>query len=245
MRGWPALLATLVVHAAVLVVPILRPETPEPPEPRVMLRLAPPLEPEPPPPEPPPEPEPEPETPPPEPEPEPEPPPPEPPPPRATPPDRPSPEPPPDAAAPEPTPEPPPPEPTPPPTPSPLPPTQAAPKPAPAPATPRPPAPTGPGKAEYGAYAKGMRASMLRHRRYPAAALRGALEGTTKVELSIDRSGRLVGEPKVARSSGHTVLDEEALRIVRVAAPYGALPEGTTKAVMVFVIPIDFRLDAK
>jgi protein TonB len=90
----------------------------------------------------------------------------------------------------------------------------------------------------------GMRSKFLRHRRYPPAALRTGLEGVTQVKLSVDRHGRLVGEPTIAHSSGHTVLDAEALRVVRVAAPFDPLPEHTPKDVMIFVIPIDFRIQA-
>jgi periplasmic protein TonB len=101
--------------------------------------------------------------------------------------------------------------------------------------------PTGPSKAALGAYARGMREAMLRHRRYPAAALQAGLEGTAKIELSVDRRGRLVGKPRVVASSGHAVLDEEALRIVKAGSPYAPPPAGS-KEVMVFVIPIDFHV---
>ena len=56
-------------------------------------------------------------------------------------------------------------------------------------------------------------------------------------------SGRIVGKPSVARSCGHKILDDEALRMVKVAAPFAPLPNNADKDVMVFVVPIDFKLE--
>jgi protein TonB len=111
-----------------------------------------------------------------------------------------------------------------------------------APAAAVPDAPTGLSQGELRAYARAVRAELVRHRRYPPAALRLGLEGVAKVELAIDRRGSLVGAPRVIQSSGHAVLDEEALRVVEAAAPFVAPPQHGDKDVLVFVIPIDFRL---
>jgi len=97
-------------------------------------------------------------------------------------------------------------------------------------------------KADMRAYGMGVHSAMARHRRYPPAALQQRLEGVVKVRLVVDRRGRLVGNPTVAKSSGHRVLDEEALRMVRVAAPFRPLPEDADKDTMVFVIPMDFSI---
>src|SRR5690606_41698135 len=113
----------------------------------------------------------------------------------------------------------------------------------PATAPPRPsrrPPPRGMSKAAMRAYGMGVHSAMARRRRYPPAALQQRLEGVVKVRLVVDRRGRLVGNPTVAKSSGHRVLDEEALRMVRVAAPFRPLPEDADKDTLVFVIPMDF-----
>ncbi|MCX4242480.1 energy transducer TonB [Paraliomyxa miuraensis] len=236
---WAPLCVTGLAHALLLAVPLTfdPPQRHEDPVVKVRLRPPPP-EPEPPPPEPeppPPEPEVEPEPP----LPEPEPPPPEPKPKR-----EPEEPPPPDAEPPpaEVEPDPPPPSPDPPPSdPPPAMTTAPSPKATPVPA-PVPAGPRGMSKAALRAYGMGVHGAMARHRRYPPAALQQRLEGVAKVRLVVDRRGRLVGDPTIARSSGHRVLDEEALRMVRVAAPFEPLPDDADKDTMVFVIPMDFSI---
>lgn len=80
------------------------------------------------------------------------------------------------------------------------------------------------------------------HRRYPAQARRLRLEGTAVVEVDVARDGTLAGAPVLSRSSGHAVLDEEALRMVRAAAPFAALPSGLAGATAHFVLPIRFGI---
>ncbi len=239
-RWWVPVVVTGVAHATFLAVPLHFSERSHHDDETVVLHFrAPPPPAEPPPPEPPP----------PEELPlEPPPPPPEEPPPKSReraktpePPSEPEPPPPEPEHAPEPEPEPPPVAPTAPPEPTP--PTLPERRPSPAPEREPEPSPIRrPTKADFRAYAQNMRASFLRHRRYPPAALRMGLEGVAKVKLTVDRRGRLVGEPSLVASTGHAVLDEEALRVVRVAAPFAPLPENTEKDEMVFVIPIDFRI---
>jgi len=84
---------------------------------------------------------------------------------------------------------------------------------------------------------------MEKHKRYPIAARRLALEGDVVVTLEIDRAGRLVGRPRLAKSCGHEVLDQEALRMVEAAAPFGALPESFEKDVATISLPVRFRLE--
>ncbi len=226
-------------HVVLALLPIVfEPESA--PEPTVVqIRFAQPPEPEP-------EPEPEP------PEPEPEPPEPEPPPPDA------SPEPPPPKRS-----RPPKPEPAPQPDPLPAAPQPAA-DPVPAPAAPRPeppppeatpqakppappPKPVAPraaarGKADMRGYGTGVYRDMQGHQRYPAAARRLKLEGQGKVKIRIDRRGHLVGKPSIAASTGHAVLDQEALAMVQRAAPFSDLPAEFEKDVATLVIPVRFKL---
>lgn len=58
---------------------------------------------------------------------------------------------------------------------------------------------------------------------YPEAA-RGRLYGSLVLTVAIKSDGELE-RVEINRSSGHKVLDEAALRIVRLAAPYAAFPE--------------------
>lgn len=229
-----------VAHVAVAAVPVLLDEPPEQTRSVVRIDFS-----DPPPPEPEskPEPEPEPDPPPPEPEPEPEPvrerpkpvptpqpqpdPMPEPatPQPRAVPVAPPTPEP---EAKPEPS--------TPPPKPEPKP-----PSPTPEP----PPKSSGKGKADMRGYAKGIYGALQGHQRYPAGARRLGLEGKGAVKIKVDRRGRLVGKPSIHTSTGHDVLDNEALAMVERAAPFDAPPGAFDKDVATLVIPVRFKLKKK
>lgn len=58
---------------------------------------------------------------------------------------------------------------------------------------------------------------------YPDEALRRRLSGRLIVNVLIDRNGEVVNA-EIAESSGHQVLDDAALRIVRLGAPYAPFP---------------------
>lgn len=97
------------------------------------------------------------------------------------------------------------------------------------------------GNPNYRGWAADVHAAFMRHRQYPPAALRLRLEGVAKVRVTVDRHGKLLGKPELVASSGHDVLDVEALRAAEAAAPFEALPEGTPDQKS-FVIPIAFRI---
>ncbi|MEW6165872.1 MAG: TonB family protein [Pseudomonadota bacterium] len=62
---------------------------------------------------------------------------------------------------------------------------------------------------------------------YPDSA-RGKLYGSLVLTVAIKKSGELE-RVELNRSSGHKVLDEAALRIVRLAAPYASFPEAVRR----------------
>lgn len=62
---------------------------------------------------------------------------------------------------------------------------------------------------------------------YPESA-RGKVYGSLVLTVSIKRDGELE-RVELNRSSGHKLLDEAALRIVRLAAPYAAFPEAVRR----------------
>ncbi len=69
-------------------------------------------------------------------------------------------------------------------------------------------------------------AHLERRKRYPAAARARGEEGTVLVAFRIDSGGRVLSA-SLARSSGHSALDEAALAMVTRASPVPAPPEGT------------------
>lgn len=81
-------------------------------------------------------------------------------------------------------------------------------------------------EALYATYLHGWRERVERvgNLNYPDEARRQGLSGALELEVAVDSSGR-VRNLHVRRSSGHRVLDEAALRIVYLAAPYASFPD--------------------
>ncbi|WP_439101921.1 energy transducer TonB [Congregibacter sp.] len=59
---------------------------------------------------------------------------------------------------------------------------------------------------------------------YPEASLRYGIYGSLEVLVTVRKDGSLEGI-EILRSSGYAVLDEAAMRIVRLAAPYSPFPD--------------------
>jgi protein TonB len=106
------------------------------------------------------------------------------------------------------------------------------------------PAPLAPGpaidRAAMQRYAARVRARMTRHKRYPARAARLGLAGTARVRLTIDDRGALAKPPRIARSSGHSALDAEAVRMARAGAPYPAPPDDRPPGPISVEVPVRF-----
>lgn len=58
-----------------------------------------------------------------------------------------------------------------------------------------------------------------KHKRYPPAAVRRHLEGEVTLHLALDEIGG-VREARIAKSSGHRMLDDEVIHMVEKAAPF-------------------------
>lgn len=94
---------------------------------------------------------------------------------------------------------------------------------------------------DVGAYLSVVRDRVSRHRRYPAMAIELGLEGVVQVGVRINPDGSLASPPTLDESCGHELLDEEALRIVALAAPFPPVT-GHQQPVRLRV-PVHFRLD--
>jgi protein TonB len=75
----------------------------------------------------------------------------------------------------------------------------------------------------YVTYFTAIKRSIDANWRYPELALRYGLEGRLIVEFEILESGQLQGL-RLIRSSGSALLDDEALRAIRSAAPFAPIP---------------------
>lgn len=86
------------------------------------------------------------------------------------------------------------------------------------------------------------RARIARHlakfKRFPAHAGRGHRAGQVTVSFSIDQNGQLISTSLI-RSSGIGAFDDEALAMIRRAAPFPRSPEGVSNS---FTIPVSYRL---
>ena len=61
------------------------------------------------------------------------------------------------------------------------------------------------------------------HDNYPEEARRRNISGNLRLDVAINPDGS-VNNISVIRSSGHKLLDDAAIRIVRLAAPFGQMP---------------------
>jgi protein TonB len=94
-----------------------------------------------------------------------------------------------------------------------------------------------PSSARVASWERSLVAQIERFKRYPPQA-EGRF-GIVRVAFSIDRSGRLLGA-RIISSSGSAILDDEALAIIRRAAPFPGPPTGVADDRLSFVLPIRY-----
>ena len=96
-------------------------------------------------------------------------------------------------------------------------------------------------RAEIAKFRSRLAADVRRFRgRYPPAARERGLEGTTVVLVAVDAESRVTCTLK--RSSGHEVLDERALAVVRYAASNVPMPQGLRGVAFSTEIRLHFSL---
>ena len=78
----------------------------------------------------------------------------------------------------------------------------------------------------------------MRYLEYPAVAKRRHWEGTTVVQLRFTAEGK-VEDISVVDTSGHDILDEAAVKMIRHATPLPVPPQG----LRVVLIPVNFHLE--
>jgi periplasmic protein TonB len=83
-------------------------------------------------------------------------------------------------------------------------------------------------------------AHLNRYKRYPAQARAHNIEGVVRIEFTLDRSGQIVSS-RVVQSSGSALLDEEAMAMIRRAAPLPAPPQQVSGMSFSLAVPIKFR----
>ena len=90
-------------------------------------------------------------------------------------------------------------------------------------------------------YGQSISKEIKRYQKYPPMALRRGWEGTTEVRLQIAADGKVTGVT-LGKSSGRSVLDEEALNMVRKASPLPQAPQNLRGRQLTVTVPIVFKL---
>lgn len=84
-------------------------------------------------------------------------------------------------------------------------------------------------------------ALLERNKRYPESAQARREQGVVQVLFSLDRNGRVIVS-RVLRSSGSSLLDEEALALLLRAEPFSAPPPEAPGERVNLTVPIRFNL---
>ncbi|ABE50573.1 energy transducer TonB [Methylobacillus flagellatus] len=111
-----------------------------------------------------------------------------------------------------------------------------------------PPQPAGPSQQDIEAarnlYGSLLSQAIAKHKQYPRIAQMRGWEGEVLLEVHCDETGHVLST-HVKKSSGHQVLDEQAITMVRKASPLPQPPEilRNTKN-LVILVPIPFTLES-
>ncbi len=84
-------------------------------------------------------------------------------------------------------------------------------------------------------------AHLERNKRYPRAARTNRQQGLAYVRFRMNRQGRVLSA-ELARSSGHDLLDEEVIALVRRAQPLPPPPPSIAGEVIDLTVPVEFYL---
>ena len=96
----------------------------------------------------------------------------------------------------------------------------------------------------YVSYTKIIKERLMRNWRYPPRAREYLIEGKLLLIFSLARKGNIT-QIKILGSSGHEILDEEAIRAVNAAAPFPSFPEHITVSRLNIKANFDYRLTAR
>lgn len=91
-------------------------------------------------------------------------------------------------------------------------------------------------------YTTGVLQCIARDQRYPVQALQNAWEGTARVNMTIGSDGS-VKSARLVKSSGHTVLDLEAVHKVATLTALPKPPSMLRGREFHLAVPVRFRLD--
>ena len=90
-------------------------------------------------------------------------------------------------------------------------------------------------------YAGVLAAHLNRHKSYPISARRQGREGTARLRLVVDRTGRVL-DARIARSAAFPEFDEAAMSMLARAQPLPPFPNGMSETEIVVMVPVTFEL---
>lgn len=93
-------------------------------------------------------------------------------------------------------------------------------------------------------YTQQLSGQVGRQKQYPQIARLRGWEGTAIIAIQLSAAGHIVGT-KIAQSTGHDVLDQQALTMIRQAGPLPPLPYAIAGEALTVQLPIVFTLAAK
>jgi TonB family protein len=96
----------------------------------------------------------------------------------------------------------------------------------------------------YVTYTKLIKERIGFHWKYPPDALERLLEGKLMVVFSLARKGAVI-QVKLTKNSGHEILDREAIRAIKAAAPFPPFPGHVRVSRLNIKASFDYRLTAK
>ena len=95
--------------------------------------------------------------------------------------------------------------------------------------------------ADKSAWLKAVAATIAKKQTYPRSALAREIEGTAKVKIVVDRSGRIASY-EIIQPTGEEVLDRELERLIARIDPLPAPPAGASDGDLTLVVPIVWSL---
>jgi protein TonB len=91
-------------------------------------------------------------------------------------------------------------------------------------------------------YGNSLWGAISKQKRYPKIAQMRGWQGEVIVELQIDGNGKLKSK-KITQSSGHEVLDKQALEMVEKALPFPVPPDALRNTNFTITVPVPFKLE--
>jgi protein TonB len=95
------------------------------------------------------------------------------------------------------------------------------------------------GSASISTYQARLAAHLRRFRAYPAAAADQGIRGTATVTFTVNGSGAVMSA-RLAGGSGHAILDEAAVAMVKRASPFPPIPAALAQSTMTVTVPVRF-----